>query len=101
MPITQGGGTNLKTAEALWSGRHVVATTTAMRGFEVFIGQQGIHVTNNPAIFKQQLRKVMATSPLELNQLDHESRAIVLWGHCLKPLGSFITKIAQEQHNEG
>ena len=101
LPITQGGGTNLKTAEALWSGRHIVATTTAMRGFEVFIGQQGVHVTNNPAIFKQQLRKVMAAPPLELNQLDHESRAIVLWEQCLKPLSLFITKIAQEQHNEG
>lgn len=34
LPVTGGGGSNLKTAEALFSGRHVVATPQAMRGFE-------------------------------------------------------------------
>ena len=32
LPMTSGGGTNLKTAEALWSGRPVIATALAMRG---------------------------------------------------------------------
>ena len=42
LPITQGGGTNLKTAEALWSGRRVVATPQAMReASEAFIDHAG------------------------------------------------------------
>jgi len=95
LPITQGGGTNLKTAEALWSGKHIIATTTAMRGFETFIGQQGINIADTPAIFKQQLREIMARPPLVLNQPERESRAIVLWEQCLSPLSPFMTKIAQ------
>lgn len=34
LPITEGGGTNLKTAEALQSARTIAATDVAFRGFE-------------------------------------------------------------------
>ena len=53
LPLTQGGGTNLKTAEALWSGKYIVATTVAMRGFERFIGASGILVADEPSAFKR------------------------------------------------
>lgn len=42
LPITAGGGTNLKTAEALLSKRVVVATDVAFRGFERHLSRQGI-----------------------------------------------------------
>ncbi len=93
LPITQGGGTNLKTAEALWSGHHIIATSTAMRGFEGFIEQQGVHIADTPAMFKQQLRRVMQAPPLKLSQQDRASRASVLWEQCLKPLETFIRNL--------
>jgi hypothetical protein len=90
LPVTQGGGTNLKTAEALWAGRHIVSTSTAMRGFEQFIDSPGVFVSDQPAVFKQNLRLAMAAPPLRLSSEDRKKRALVLWSHTLKNLPRFI-----------
>lgn len=42
LPISAGGGTNLKTAEALLSHRVVAATDVAFRGFERHLSQPGV-----------------------------------------------------------
>src|SRR6185503_21305679 len=34
LPITIGGGSNIKTAEAIFSGKPVVGTTLSLRGYE-------------------------------------------------------------------
>lgn len=51
LPITVGGGSNLKTAEAIASGRPVVATTTACRGFNIDDKLTNFIVTNEPKEF--------------------------------------------------
>lgn len=86
LPITQGGGTNLKTAEALWSGKHVLATSVAMRGFERFIDTPGVYIADSPIKFKQDLRRIMNMPPLRLSKVDQEERSTVLWETCLKSL---------------
>ena len=93
LPLTQGGGTNLKTAEALWSGKHVVTTSIAMRGFERFIDDPGVYIADNPIDFKQVLRKVMLKDPLVLTKADVNKRSSVLWGSCLKSLVCEINKL--------
>ena len=93
LPLTQGGGTNLKTAEALWAGKHIVATTVAMRGFERFFGARGVHVADEPAAFKRALRNAMGAAPLQLTQEEIESRRTVLWESCLKPLASLMSNL--------
>jgi hypothetical protein len=90
LPVTQGGGTNLKTAEALWAGRYIVSTSTAMRGFEQFIGSPGVLVSDQPTEFKQNLRLAMAAPPLRLSCEDRKKRAVVLWSHTLQNLPQFI-----------
>ncbi|MBV1927938.1 MAG: glycosyltransferase [Gammaproteobacteria bacterium] len=90
LPVTQGGGTNLKTAEALWAGRYIVSTTTAMRGFEQFIGSPGVFVSDQPAEFKQNLRLAMAAPPLQLSVEARRKREVVLWSHTLQALPQFI-----------
>lgn len=92
LPITQGGGTNLKTAEALWSGKHIVATTVAMRGFERFIHAPGVHIADDPASFKQALRSAMSSAPIKLSQEDLSARQSVLWENCLAPLISAMDR---------
>lgn len=94
LPLTQGGGTNLKSAEALWSGKHMVATTVAMRGFERFIGTPGVHLADDPINFKQTLRQVMRLPPLTLSPTDIEARRTVLWDNCLKPLAGLLASLA-------
>ncbi len=96
LPLTQGGGTNLKTAEALWSGKHVVATTVAMRGFERFIGGSGIFLADDPSSFKRALRQAMSAPPLILSPAEIEARRTVLWESCLKPLPSMLASLSAE-----
>jgi glycosyltransferase involved in cell wall biosynthesis len=96
LPITQGSGTNLKTAEALWSGKHIVATTVAMRGFERFMNAPGVHLGDEPASFKQALRRAMSAAPITLSQDDLSARQAVLWHNCLAPLIFSINHIGAQ-----
>lgn len=96
LPLTQGGGTNLKTAEALWSGKYLVATTVAMRGFERFIGEHGVFLADDPITFKRTLRQVMGLPPLALSPEDVDARRSVLWESCLKPLSGLLASLAAE-----
>jgi glycosyltransferase involved in cell wall biosynthesis len=96
LPITQGSGTNLKTAEALWSGKHIVATTVAMRGFERFMNAPGVHLGDEPASFKQALRRAMSAAPITLSQDDLSARQSVLWHNCLAPLISAINHLGAQ-----
>ena len=48
LPIMHGGGTNIKTAEALASGKPIAATNMAMRGFEAFGAFPGVHLAQSP-----------------------------------------------------
>jgi hypothetical protein len=86
LPITKGGGTNLKTAEALWSGRHVVATPTAMRGFENFSAARGVTVRADAPSFQAAIREAMLQPALQLTAAERQERASVLWGATLQPL---------------
>ncbi len=86
LPITQGGGTNLKTAEAIWAGRWVVATPVAMRGFESFSGERGLNVCSDPTLFRETTRKIMGSPPLRLSAEEQLSRRSVLWESTLKLL---------------
>ncbi|EGJ09955.1 MULTISPECIES: glycosyltransferase [Rubrivivax] len=85
LPITQGGGTNLKTAEALWSGCHVVATSVAMRGFEAFADAPGVSVEDETSRFRTAVREAMTAPPLQLEAHEQKRRRAVLWEECLRP----------------
>ncbi|MBP4044684.1 glycosyltransferase [Chromobacterium violaceum] len=92
LPITHGGGTNLKTAEAIWSGKYIVATPTAMRGFERFIESKGVFVSSSPSEFCTNLQKAMSSPPLTLSAEDINTRRIVLWEETLKEMILSISK---------
>jgi hypothetical protein len=86
LPITKGEGTNLKTAEALWAGRHVIATPVAMRGFEEYSCAAGVTMRNEAVAFRQAIREAMAKDPLSLGLEDLQHRRSLLWETTLKPL---------------
>lgn len=86
LPVTQGAGTNLKTAEALWSGHAVVATSKAMRGFEAYLDAPGVACHDDPPAFRAALRDAMQRDPLKLTPGERERRRAVLWTSCLQPL---------------
>ncbi len=101
LPLTQGGGTNLKTAEALWSGKYIVATSIAMRGFERFIGQRGIYIADDPTTFKRALRNAMQSAPFTLTREEVRVRRCVLWEHTLAILPEVVSQITEKSEFYG
>ncbi len=91
LPITHGGGTNLKTAEALWAGKHIIATTTALRGFESFRLANGVSVADQPSDFLKSVRKTMNSAPNFLTTVEQVKRRSVLWSETLKPLIALVS----------
>jgi hypothetical protein len=86
LPITAGGGTNLKTAEALWSGQHVVATSVALRGFEHYCSAKGVSICDEPTTFRHAIREAMMQLPLDLSSEERSHRKSLLWESTLAPL---------------
>ena len=89
LPIMSGGGTNLKTAEALFSKKYVVSTSLAMRGFEEFIGTHGVAIADDPASFKRAIRECMNSPPLQLSHEEIRQREKLTWDSCLSGVSNF------------
>jgi Glycosyl transferases group 1 len=86
LPITEGEGTNLKSAEALWEGKHIVATQKAMRGFENFTKARGVRIANTPEDFCAAVRESLSQPPLVLDEAERRERESLLWRETLRPL---------------
>lgn len=85
LPITSGGGTNLKTAEAILSGCYVVGTKIAFRGFEQFINSSGVEVVDDGVAFRNAVRTSLMKSKNDIKS-EYEKKEILLWNNCLKSL---------------
>lgn len=82
LPISVGGGTNLKTAEALRSQRPLIATTESMRGFEAWLSDAGIRVAAEPRDFRSAIADHLSnetTSNCRRDDLDQLG-----WERCLE-----------------
>jgi glycosyltransferase involved in cell wall biosynthesis len=85
LPKTRGGGSNLKTSEALLTGRPVVATTQAFVGFEPWAGVPGVTIEDNPIMFWRHvghhLSQTAKPTALDLGHCDD-----LLWPACVAPM---------------
>lgn len=45
LPVYAGGGSNLKTAQALLSNKYIAASNFAFRGFEEYLNEEGVHLS--------------------------------------------------------
>lgn len=87
LPISYGGGTNLKTSEALISGRPIVATKVAFRGLENYANGINIKITDNSMVFKQFVLSFMWK---KANDVDRGLCEQLEWTSTLKPLKELI-----------
>lgn len=93
LPITEGGGSNLKTAEALLSQKPIVGTSYAFRSFEKFSKFPNVYVADDPANFKKYIKHAL-NAPIEeyseeqINELDE-----VTWDSCLDSAIKEISKL--------
>ena len=84
LPITYGGGSNLKTAEALVSGKPIVATEKAFRGYEDYLDAPGVKIANNQRDFASAIR-----TSFDMNDHGNIVRSDthkLLWEHTLRPI---------------
>jgi hypothetical protein len=79
LPITAGGGSNIKTAEALLTGAHVLGTSTAFRGFEDYLGEPGVYVADSPCQFRKKLVDLLDQKRPVMTEATLEFRRHLLW----------------------
>lgn len=84
LPISSGGGTNLKTAEALATGHAVLGTPQAFRGFEDWMQAANVHVAGDPTTFRKKLAELL-TTPANTAVRTKTERAALTWPEVLQP----------------
>lgn len=99
LPITAGGGTNLKTAEAIWTGAHVVGTQTAFRGFEQYKDIEGITIATSPQEFRQAVNASLIKNRNDSSK-TRKQRSKVLWQECLTGLSSCLEYLLERKHGD-
>ena len=92
LPITSGGGSNLKTAEALLSGKKIVATDYAFRGFEAYLKLPNIRRANEKLEFQEALQEALRTGYIEPTAKDVALARRVGWTYCLKGLKGAVRR---------
>jgi len=82
LPLRSGGGSNLKTPEALALGKWTIATSIALRGFEAFSTAEGVIVADDPTSFRRSVREVLELPPVEITAASREARDALYWDRC-------------------
>jgi glycosyltransferase involved in cell wall biosynthesis len=84
LPITLGGGSNLKTAEAIAALKPVVATSVACRGFDFVSELSHFHVEDNPKLFCDRIKYYLSRDVcVKPDETESALRETVYWEHCL------------------
>ena len=87
LPIRSGGGSNLKTAEALALGKWTIGTVVALRGYESLAGAEGLIIANDRSSFRHAIRDVLLRPPLQLTERDRIAREALFWDRCFADSG--------------
>jgi hypothetical protein len=93
LPINSGGGSNLKTAEAILSGKKIVATKFAFRGFEDYLDLPNIYIAKNSKDFHEKMVLAIKSEKITLSDFNLEKIKGVTWEYTLKDLVNGIIKL--------
>lgn len=86
LPITRGGGSNIKTAEAIHSGKPVIGTTKSFRGHERTLTLPHVYCTDEPAEFRRLVKATLDGSLPPCGDDNPALRRSVLWSETLAAL---------------
>lgn len=90
LPITAGGGSNIKTAEALLTGAYVLGTSTAFRGYEQYMEAPGVFVEDDPRAFRDRLLQLLSMDRAAPAPETLTARRQLLWDASLAPMPAKI-----------
>jgi glycosyltransferase involved in cell wall biosynthesis len=88
LPIPYGGGSNLKTAEALASGRPIVGTTKSFRSFQPFANSRNVVITDDVDEFRESCFNFVSEKLPTVYRYGHEQ---LLWSHTLLPFKKYLS----------
>lgn len=92
LPITEGGGSNLKTAEALLTNKRIVSTSYALRGYKVN-NLPNIDVADNSKDFKKSIIDSINLPEPALNKGQRQITENFLWPSTLRNLIETVGKL--------
>ena len=93
LPITQGGGSNLKTAEAILSGKPIMATSYAFRSFEDYMNLSTLELADSKEEFKEGIRATLAAKHGKKYKKAEQKRSQqVQWKYVLASIGEVLPK---------
>lgn len=93
LPILTKRGSNLKTAEAILSGKKIVATNYAFKGFEDYQSIPNVYVVNEPNKFNDSISKALSESYKKPTKKEWELSQGVRWSNSLKPIKKEFTRL--------
>lgn len=89
LPIWEGGGSNLKTAQALLSEKCILGSTFAFRSFEKYMTEPGVFLTESPEGLAQLIIKTVPQSVYQRS----EAVSQLEWEAILKGIPEFMNRI--------
>jgi hypothetical protein len=93
LPITEGGGSNLKTAEAILANKKVVATNHALRSFEWFKDFPNVWVADTQAAFRESIGEALNADFEPRTTAQQTQAKQVLWSNSLSDMVSQVGKL--------
>lgn len=93
LPIAYGGGTNLKTAEALSSGRPIIGSEQSFRGFEEYRDESGVYVVDNSLDFKIKTTSVLIRKKQNLIERNVSK---LTWDYSLKEVKKLFSELLND-----
>jgi len=99
LPIQHGGGSNIKTAEALYSGAYVIGTEPAFRGYENFMAFPEVEVVRSPREYQIIMRDVLQRPKKKPSHMPAkgELRYQLRWDQCLAPIPDAVLQLIKER----
>ena len=92
LPIISGGGSNLKTAEALLTGKIVIGTDVAFRSYDSYKKLHRVNIANNRNAFRSLLHDAL-TGKIELQANSRDEILEVTWKYTLANLAERVKAI--------
>jgi hypothetical protein len=93
LPITEGGGSNLKTAEAILADKKVITTTHALRSFEWFKNFPNVWIADTQKAFQQSIAEALQ-APYTQRTAEQKAQAKqVSWEYCLTDMVKEAAKL--------
>jgi len=93
LPITEGGGSNLKTAEAILADKKVIATSHALRSFEWFKHFPNVWVADNQKDFQKSIDEALEAPFNERTAEQKRLAQQVKWDNCLADMVKVVSRL--------